>query len=344
MKKKSIIFIGIIILLMLLHTISYGKTSDELYNEIYAMVDSNSSKINYEDIDRYLSDVNKITIEDLKIIQLDNDPIHSNLYESATADVPDLKGGSSSKTIRVLAIDEINRRNNKTENGNTGSNVQKDKTKAKEKAEEIREEYSKIEDIENVDTKELKRISNMINELVQLDGMKGTYYQSIIDISIAISGELDARNESAGTAVDQEQNVLESEIGSSGQLLPKTGNKEPDQLATYKPNEKTSPDEIISDGTDFLNTGKKHQENVLINGDNVHKASNMLFNVLFTIGVGASILIGMYIGIKFMLSSAEDKATLKESLLPYFAGVIIMFASFSIWKLILVLLQALDNI
>ena len=82
----------------------------------------------------------------------------------------------------------------------------------------------------------------------------------------------------------------------------------------------------------------------MVNGGNVQKASNMLFNVLFTIAIAASVLIGIYLGIKFMMSSAEDKASIKESLLPYFVGVIIMFASFSIWRLVLVLLQSIDSI
>lgn len=125
-----------------------------------------------------------------------------------------------------------------------------------------------------------------------------------------------------------------------------TGTRDPEQdrLGSYRPDDKTSPDEIIGDASNFLNTGKNNQGQVMVNGDNVQKASNLLFNVLFTIAIAAAILIGIYIGIKFMMSSAEDKATLKESLLPYFVGVIIMFASFSIWKLVLVLLQSIDNI
>ena len=128
-------------------------------------------------------------------------------------------------------------------------------------------------------------------------------------------------------------------------LKPQEGSKPKDDIfAKYDPDEKTSPDEIINDGTDFLQTGKENQDFVFINGDKVENASSMLFNVLFSIGIGISLLIGLYLGIKFMISSVDDKANIKESLLPYFAGVIIMLASFSIWKLILVLLQALDKI
>jgi len=134
------------------------------------------------------------------------------------------------------------------------------------------------------------------------------------------------------------------EAGTTNEKLdPQTGSK-PVDSTTYNPDEKTSPDDVISEGSDFISAGKNNQNLVTINGDKLKSGSNMLFNIAFSVGVVIAIGIGTYLGIKFMLSGAEEKATIKESLIPYFAGVIIMFASFSIWKLVLVLMQAIDNI
>lgn len=219
--------------------------------------------------------------------------------------------------------------------------------RAAEIAEEIRQLYEEIkDDIENASDEKLETINELMIALNAADSGVKDYYESkdIYKIRMAINKELKRRDPNNKTSSEVVQETgAETEQEMQG-LDNRTGNKDPDILASYTPDVKTSVDEIIGDGSDFLNTGKNNQGGVMVNGDNVKKASNMLFNVLFTIAIAASILIGMYLGIKFMMSSAEDKASIKESLLPYFVGVIIMLASFSIWKLVLTLLQSIDKI
>ena len=141
---------------------------------------------------------------------------------------------------------------------------------------------------------------------------------------------------------DRQEAEQKAEEQLQEELVPQAGSKTPDSGTSYTPNELTSPDDVINAGQDFLETGKNNQGQVAINGDKLQTGSSMLFNVLFIIGIAAAVLIGAYLGIKFMLASAEDKASIKESLLPYFAGVIIMFASFSIWRLVIILFQAIE--
>lgn len=64
-----------------------------------------------------------------------------------------------------------------------------------------------------------------------------------------------------------------------------------------------------------------------------------LFNIFSTVGGALAIGIGMYLGIKFMMASAEDKAKVKEALVPYVAGCIVIFGAMGIWKLAIVLLR-----
>lgn len=64
-----------------------------------------------------------------------------------------------------------------------------------------------------------------------------------------------------------------------------------------------------------------------------------LFNIFSTVGGTLAVGIGMYLGIKFMMASAEDKAKVKEALVPYVAGCIVIFGAMGIWKLAIVLLR-----
>lgn len=97
-----------------------------------------------------------------------------------------------------------------------------------------------------------------------------------------------------------------------------------------------TPDEVIDEANDFISAGQN--EGTKINGEALKEASNTLYNILLVIGIFLAVAIGMYLGIKFMLSSAEDRAKVKESLVPYIAGCVVIFGAFIIWKLAITLL------
>lgn len=65
----------------------------------------------------------------------------------------------------------------------------------------------------------------------------------------------------------------------------------------------------------------------------------MMYNTLLLIGMVIAVIIGTIIGIKFMLSSVEEKAKVKEILLVYFIGCIVLVGAFSIWKIILTIMD-----
>lgn len=44
-------------------------------------------------------------------------------------------------------------------------------------------------------------------------------------------------------------------------------------------------------------------------------------------------LVGTIIGIQFMVASAEDKAKVKEALIPYVIGCAVIFGAFTIWSI-----------
>ncbi len=108
-------------------------------------------------------------------------------------------------------------------------------------------------------------------------------------------------------------------------------------LGNYDPNTPHTIDEIMNEADSFINTGKE-QTSIPINSDNVIFGSGLIYNILLAIAVVVAVIVGLYLAIKFMMSSAEDKAKVKEMLIPYIAGCIVIFSAFTIWKLVVTIL------
>ena len=66
----------------------------------------------------------------------------------------------------------------------------------------------------------------------------------------------------------------------------------------------------------------------------LQKASASIYNVLSSIGMIISVIVGIALGITFMMASADDKAKVKEALVPYIIGCIVIFGAFTIWKIV----------
>ena len=95
-------------------------------------------------------------------------------------------------------------------------------------------------------------------------------------------------------------------------------------------------DNIIDGADNFVNTGKGSNE---INDTKLKEGSDLLFNSLLTIGTVAAVIVGAVLGIQFMVGSVEQKAKIKDSLIPYVAGCIVIFGAFGIWKLVITILN-----
>lgn len=90
---------------------------------------------------------------------------------------------------------------------------------------------------------------------------------------------------------------------------------------------------IISGADDFINAGIEDQ-NVTIEDKDLQDMSDLLYNTLLVIAIVIAVIVGLVIGIQFMTGSASQKAKLKETLIPYIAGCIVIFGAFGIWKLV----------
>lgn len=94
-------------------------------------------------------------------------------------------------------------------------------------------------------------------------------------------------------------------------------------------------DKIINDAEDWVS----NSNNDIINKQGLKEFSDTLYNSLLLIGMVIAVIVGTIIGIKFMISSVEEKAKIKEILVVYFVGCFVLVGAFSIWKIIIFIMR-----
>lgn len=87
--------------------------------------------------------------------------------------------------------------------------------------------------------------------------------------------------------------------------------------------------DIIKGADDFVSGGSDK-----ISGDKLKELSDIIYNVLLIIGTVIAVIIGAVLGIQFITGSVEQKAKVKDSLIPFVVGCVIIFGAFGIWKLV----------
>lgn len=89
--------------------------------------------------------------------------------------------------------------------------------------------------------------------------------------------------------------------------------------------------DVITGGDNFLKAGKS--EDVSIDEQKLKNTSNMVYNILLIVGMSAAVIIAGILGIKFMIGSVEEKAQIKDALIPFIIGCIVIFGAFGFWKI-----------
>ena len=56
--------------------------------------------------------------------------------------------------------------------------------------------------------------------------------------------------------------------------------------------------------------------------------------LILVIGICVAVITISILGIKFMLGSIEEKAQVKEALIPFVIGCVVVFGAFGIWKIV----------
>ena len=102
----------------------------------------------------------------------------------------------------------------------------------------------------------------------------------------------------------------------------------------------SSIEDVVSDAEKFM--GAKTGANIHPLGTNATTSlsnfSKTISGILLAVGIAASVIVGGILGIQFMTGSIDAKAKVKELLIPYIVGCVVIFGAFVIWQLMVTLL------
>lgn len=94
--------------------------------------------------------------------------------------------------------------------------------------------------------------------------------------------------------------------------------------------------DIFSSGQNFINEGKN--SDVPINSNELKDIQDDIYNILLSLGIVFMVIIGAVLGITYIFGSIEQQVKVKETLIPYVIGCIIIFSAFGIWKLVVTII------
>lgn len=89
---------------------------------------------------------------------------------------------------------------------------------------------------------------------------------------------------------------------------------------------------IVTGAQNFLSVGESK-----VNKVKLKETSDLIYNALFFIASAASVIYAGVLGTKFMIGSLEEKTQVKEALIPFVIGCIVVFGAFAIWRIIVTL-------
>lgn len=95
--------------------------------------------------------------------------------------------------------------------------------------------------------------------------------------------------------------------------------------------------DIVSDADGFISKGEKQDSPITTEG--MMNLSNTLYNTLFIFGVIAAFIVGGLLGIKYITGGIEGQVDVKNTMIAYIAGCVVLFGAFAIWKIVIVVLQ-----
>ena len=88
--------------------------------------------------------------------------------------------------------------------------------------------------------------------------------------------------------------------------------------------------ELLDSAKDFENAGGSGGA---IEESGLQSISNSVSNILLTIALGVTVISAAVMGINFAIQSVEDKAKIKESMVPWMIGILVSFGAYGIWRI-----------
>lgn len=92
-----------------------------------------------------------------------------------------------------------------------------------------------------------------------------------------------------------------------------------------------SLDGILNQGNDFIKSG---EQDAVIDSSELSEVINPISGALLTVGTFVIVGVGIYLGIKYVTSTPDDKATVKKQAIGVLVSAIVIFGAYGIWKLV----------
>ena len=99
-------------------------------------------------------------------------------------------------------------------------------------------------------------------------------------------------------------------------------------------------DSLFDSADNFINEGNGSTAKG-IDEASLKPLSDSIANILLVIAVGVTLTTAVMMAINFTVQSVEDKAKIKESMIPWVIGIFVTFGAFGIWKVTMTIFYGL---
>lgn len=93
-------------------------------------------------------------------------------------------------------------------------------------------------------------------------------------------------------------------------------------------------DSIFGSAQDFISQGSGSSSQGIDEGE-LKNISDTVSGVLLTVAVAVTFISIGAMGITFAVQTVEDKAKVKEAMVPWLIGVLVSFGAYGIWKFVM---------
>ena len=97
---------------------------------------------------------------------------------------------------------------------------------------------------------------------------------------------------------------------------------------------------FVKDGA--TSSGAVTEKGSTLDTDLLKEGSSTIYNAFFAIGTVVVIIVGAILGIQFMTAGIDEKVKVKQALFPYLISSIILFGSYGIWRLVIIIMDQID--
>ncbi len=332
----------------------YKDYYDDFINAIN--LERTNSQLNSTKVQKYTSDIEKYQEVLSRFEEVLSDwesadkstlnmlGVNVNTVKSIKSDIKKLREQDTQEIIDQLDEDELTQMTKENITGAANEETRKKWDDAAKKAEEIIKEFEtqeKINDFleKNTDEKinekcsEIKTVIDNLNKNAgwTADQKETTKYTTKLkNIKSKLKGAVSGKDQQEVNKKAKEKIKEESNKDDKTYQIP--------QLTTDNTDEEkkqSTADDVIASGNDFLKQGGTK----VINNNVLQSISKSIYNILLSIAVAVMTIIGGIIGIQLMTASIEAKAKVKEYLVPYVVACVIIFGGFTIWKIVVTILQ-----